>query len=57
MLYIMVIVLLFVLRVIFARNKFRYIYGRGGRAVQCTGFENRHSVKTIEGSNPSFSVS
>ena len=29
---------------------------RGGRVVEGTGLENRHAVKRIEGSNPSFSA-
>ncbi len=33
---------------------FFIFYRGGGRAVQCIGFENRRSVKTTEGSNPSL---
>ncbi len=30
---------------------------RGGRAVECTALEMRHTRKSIEGSNPSLSAS
>jgi hypothetical protein len=29
---------------------------RGGRVVECTGLENQHTCKRIEGSNPSLSA-
>ena len=33
----------------------QYFYRKGGRVVECTGFENRRSFPVTEGSNPSSS--
>lgn len=37
------------------RFLFIFLGRKGGRVVECIGFENRRSRKTTEGSNPSLS--
>jgi hypothetical protein len=41
---------------LFEREGLRYRLGRGGRAVEGSGLENRQGCKPLEGSNPSLSA-
>lgn len=43
------------LKTLFSSKVFRFIIWKGGRAVECTGFENQRGLKVTEGSNPSLS--